>query len=444
LRDILYTISRWVLFIAIVFFAVYLFYSQVYLVYGPKVADVDSRLPTPFRSSTTIFWSWFLGSASLGGGLGYWTFRVLRNLRSRPTSEIDEPDQDDPELAAACEAITILRRGQEREPAYLIIAEGDAPLALMAAAGLGPDAVAPELPAPIRGLRTAVGLFIQCGGPDTLAGQSACQVLATMAGSPPLRGIIVQIPVAMLFGPQSQGFARSSRAVLRDVAESIATRCPVYVVISGMEDVPGFLEFALRSPAEYRTSARFGFSLPGGADPAREAVAREYDRLIAWYTLSILDLMEAGPLLQEGNEALFSLSRWFLQAREPILQFLDAAKPGGDDPLEMLNCYLAATGDAPDRSAFVESLMQVKVAGDSRSARWSLRAVQADRTLRRVGFGLGAAGGTMALLAWTLIFVNLKPTGWLVVLIALLITVGWGATWYELLRGFRRARNRTA
>ncbi len=444
MRDILYVVSRWFLFIVILLLACYLFYAQIYLVYGPKVADVDARLPTLFHSSSTIFWAWFLGSAFLGGSLGYWTFRVFRAFRTAPTSDLIESDQDDPELISACEAIANLQRGHEREPAYLIIAEGDAPLALMAAAGLGPDAVAPNDPAPIRGLRTSNGLFVQCVVPDTKGVRSACRVLATMAGTLSLRGVVVQIPVATLLGPKSHGLAHATRAVLRDVAESIATRCPVYVVISGMEDVPGFLEFARRSPAEYRASARFGFTLPGGDDPPHESVAREYDRLIAWYNLSILDFMEAGPLQQEGNEALFSLGRWFLQVRDPMLHFLEEAKAGEDDSFEMINCYFAATGDDPERRAFVESLMRVKVAGDSRSARWSRRSLKADQTLRRVAIGLGAVGGAMALVAWTLIFIDLRPTGWLDAVIALVITVGWGASWYELLRGFRRPRDPAA
>ncbi len=445
LRDILYIVSRWLLFFIVAFLACYLFYAQIYLVYGPKVADVDARLPTLFHSSPRIFWVWFLGSAALAGCLGYWILRFSRVIKPEPAADTVDPNQADPAIASACEAIVNLRHGHEREPAFLIIADGDAPISLMAAAGLGPDAVAPEEPGPIRGLRTSSGLFVQCVGPETIGARSACQTLGAMPGSPPLRGVIIQIPVATLLGPKAHAFGHASRAILRDVAESTATRCPVYVVISGMEEVPGFLEFAHRSPAEYRTSARFGFTLPDSDNSTDDSVAREYDRLIGWYNLSILDFMETGPLQQEGNEALFSLGRWFIQAREPILRFLEAAQPGGgDDPLEMLNCYFVATGDAPDQRAFVESLMRVKVAGDPWSVHWSRQSLAADRTLRRVATGLGAVGGTIALLAWVLIFVDLRPTGWINPLLGLTVAVGWVASWYELLRGFRRRRDQAA
>ncbi len=442
MRDILYVVSRWLFYVILLLLACYLFYSQIYLIYGPKVADVDARLPTALHASSTAFWSWFGSSAVLGGGLSWWLLRVYRAMRhGAPTLAPDEANEGDQALVAATQAVANLWQGHEGDPAFLILAEGDSPLALIGAAGLGPDAVAPDDPAPIRGFRTADGVYIQCGGPDPSGARSACSILTTGVGTPPpLRAILIQVPVATLLGSRSQTAGSASRALLRAVAESIATRCPVYVVVSGMEDVPGFLEFARRSPADYRTSARFGFTIPSGADWSPLAVAREYDRLIGWYNLAILDFMEAGPLDQDGNEALFSLGRWFVRIRESLLNLLEAARPGGDDPLDLANCYFVATGATPEHQAFVESLMRVKVASDDRSARWSVAAIQADRTLRRMAVGLGAIGGTSALAAWVMIFSQLRPTGWLDVVLVLSIVVGWGAGWYELLWGFRQPR----
>ena len=443
MRDIVYTISRWFLYLIILFLACYLFYSRIYLVHGPKVVDVDARLPTPLHSSPSAFWSWFFGSAFVAGGVGYWTIRVHRALRLAPLDDDTEPADDDGELVAAVAAIANLRRGHEREPWYLIIGEGEGPLALLEASGLGPDATAPPDPAPLRGLRTADGLFVQCSGPDSRGAIATCRNLAASSDAPPLRGIVAQVPVATMLGPRSRAAGQAVRAILRDVAEISATRCPVYVVVSGMEEIPGFLEFARRSPAEYRISARFGFALPEGDESTRDRVARDYDRLVAWFNLAVFDFMEAGPLQQDGNEALFALGHWFLRAREPMLQFLEHAQPEGDDPFEILNCYFAATGAAPDLRAFTESLMQVKVVGDARSIRWSRATCAADDRLRRWAVGLGAGAGTLALLAWGLIWFRLRPNGWLDPALVLAIVVGWGLTWYELFRGFKRRRKPT-
>ena len=437
MREIFYIVSRWFLFLIILMLACYLFYARIYQVYGPKVADIDTRLPNLLHSSPMVFWFWMLGSAVVAGSVGYWSLRAYRRLDSPPNLETIESAQDDPTLNLARDAIVNLRRGHEREPAYLIIAEGEGPIALLAAADLGPTATAPDEPAPIRGFQTAEGLFLQCAGPDPKGARAACQLLVSTPETPPLRGIVVQVSAAMLLGPKPQTIGHATRVVLREAAEATTTRCPVYVVVSGMEDVPGFVEFAHRSPAEYRVAARFGFSLPRGEDSSLDSVAREYDRLGAWYNLAILDFFETEPLQQEGNEALFSLSRWLLQVREPLLHFLEAVKPGGDDPLELVNCYFAATGNSPGDRAFVEGLVQVKVVGDARSTRWSNRTLMADQRLRRMGIRLGFVGGIFAVAVWALIFVVLRPTGWLVILMATAIVAGWGAAWYEMLRGFR-------
>ena len=442
MRDLVWRVTRWFLLVIILVLAV----AFLYRLLGPmlpEVRGVDDRLPSVFHANPVAFWAWVLLSAGGSIAAGIWIARRLwlrrRGLRD---ATVEPAESVDPALPTAWEAILALRRRRPGDPVYLAFAPGDEPTALLAAAGLGPDGVAPDSPAPLRGYGTEEGLFVQCSGAIGEAARYACRVMPSSgAPAPPLRGGVVLIPVDLLLTPEVRTFASAVRAGLRAVAEGLEIRCPVFVILTGMEEIPGFLEFARRMPEEYRSMARFGFSMPGGGEPTHDAIAREFDRFVAWYGRSMIGLIAKDPLDQSGNEGLYGLSRWFLLARKPILEVLEAASIGvDDDPPDVLGCYFAATGPGPDGRAYAESVIRGKVAGDPHSARWSARAVEADRGLRRTALGLASAGVLVSTGFWAYILLGLEPSGWLDPAFLATIAAGWAGSSLAMLRDRRRAR----
>jgi hypothetical protein len=419
-REIFTRSWRWVLAVVILAIAGYFMYTKVYRVYGPNVASVDERLPVAFRKNELVFWSWVGGLTLAAVVATFWLFFRTRALRRALLRDDRAPDEAARPIAAAWDEILARLRTSAGSSAYLVLAPGPGPVAaLLAASGLNSDGAAPgEATDPLRGFSTEEGLVVWCGDKvSTTVGFVSRALERLRPGASPLRGIVVIVPAEELEGPSSQAAAASVRTGLKASLQGVSTRCPVYFMVTGMEAVPGFLEFARRMSPELRARGRCGFSLPGEPGLSYPKIAAEFDRFVRWYDVCMLELVSLDPLAQIGNEGLYCLARWFLGMRERLLGLLDTiADAGGDDPLDLLGVYFAATGNVPEQRAYAAGVLRGRVTGDPNSVRWSRSSLEADSSYRRAALVLGAVGAAINLSVWGYILFGLESLG----------AAGWG------------------
>jgi len=428
LRDIFWRFSRWLIAAAIVVVAAYVIWQQLIRNYGPKVASVDPALPELFRANEWVFWSWFFGLALASGFGGWWTVSRLRAWRREGPTE-EEPEND---LDPAWDEVVVQTAPGPKTLVYLAFATTSESVArLLQASGLSPAVVAPdaETSASLRAFQTEEGTVIWCGGrPSQTAGYVCRALKALNPDRPTLRGVLAVLPVDALRGTRGGELAATYRAAARAVAAGSEVRCPFLVVITGMQDEPGFLEFVRRMPPEFRHYSRFGFSIPARSGRSVAAAAAGYDGLKRWYGRKAVGLMADRPTDQDGNLRLLALGRSLDRLRPRLMAALEVlSAPDDEDPLELTGCYFVADGDDPEDWACAAATLQGQLVGDPDSARWSRASDEADRAGLRRAYTLAAGGAAVLCLAWacnlwgivspdrltwTWLFLGLTAVGW--------------------------------
>lgn len=430
MRDFFWRFGQWLLLCLVPVCAGYLFYTQVYRIHGPRVASVDDRLPALFHASSPVFWGWVFGLGASAVGVAAWAVLRWRAWRRVVVEDEAAPADDAAALEAYWDEILARLRPAAGTSYYLALAPAwESAAALLTASGLSPEDASPSDPsAPLRAFSTEEGLVTWCGGrvPTSVAFvNGAMQRLAP--GPSPLRGIVVLVPADKFEGGSIQNLVASVRAGVRAAFQDTSIRCPVYVVTSGMEAVPGFLEFARRMSPELRARGRCGFSLPEDAPLTFDRIAAEYSRFERWYDVSMFDLIALEPLATAGNFALYSLSRWWPRSRRRLLDMLDAIATACDEPVDLLGCYFVAAGLEPDDHAYAAGVVRGRIMGDPNSVRWSRHALDEDRAHRRSARLVGSAGAAACLLVWAYVLwlgsLGFVGWGWLVSMAAVWVRV---------------------
>ena len=249
--------------------------------------------------------------------------------------------------------------------------------------------------------------------------------------------MMVLIPALELAGNQGPSLADAPRAALSAASRVLDTRHPVYVLITGMEDVPGFLEFVRRMPAGQRDVGRCGFAIPAGPQPIHKRDASAFARFLQWYDVNMLDLVADEPLNQEGNEGLVGLGRWFHDIHPTLLGILDAiADAGEEETVDLLGCYFTANGPVPERRAFTASTLRGRVVGDPHSARWAPETIATDRSHRKYAWIVAAVSASLLLPLWAYILFGIGSqevvvAGWIILFATI---AGWCITCYKILK----------
>ena len=441
MKVLLLRTARWLAAGVVLALACVFLYMNLHLVNKPMIARVDERLPILFHSSAPIFWLWVFGLAATSVALAVWGVRNVRALKVPPAPpEEGLPEDRVAPLRAAWDEIVARLRPVPGPPVYLVLSpEKEQAVVLLAASGLHTDDTAPvEDDAPLSGFSTEEGLILWCGGRTAATVGLVCRALqGSTLGDPMVRGIVILVPAATLDGPQAQAQAVAARAGLRAAAKGLSTRCPVYLIVTGMESVPGFLEFAHRMPPDQRARGRFGISLPENAAPSYARIAGEFAPFHRWYDVSMINLIADDPLAQAGNSDLYGLGRWFRRSERSLLAVVETLSDigDGDDPVDLLGCYFAATGPGPDSRAYAAGVVRGRVVGDPNSARWSRRALDADHRHRRLALILGAVGTSAALAAWVCILWGLGSLGLVGWALFLAVVLAWFGACYRALRG---------
>ncbi|MBX3436203.1 MAG: hypothetical protein KF861_01850, partial [Planctomycetaceae bacterium] len=182
--------------------------------------------------------------------------------------------------------------------------------------------------------------------------------------------------------------AELKRAALEDLdalSDSLQVRCPVSVVIGGMESESGFRELTRRIGPEAAKSHRFG----KGADPWTPPTPDYLEAVTRHATGAFEDwayhLFSAGDGLSHyGNPKLYSLlCRIRTDLQDRLVNVVcdaygrEVSSRNGREAMLFSGCYFAATGPTDDRQAFVKSTF-TKLLESEAQVSWMSKAVQED------------------------------------------------------------------
>ena len=238
---------------------------------------------------------------------------------------------------------------------------------------------------------------------------------AASSGRIGVLGVIVILPVEWLDRPDAPRLAIAYRGDLQAIARIVDVRPPVYVVVTGMESAPGFLEFAHRMSESFRTKRRCGFYLPGEPENTGRLVHGGLVWFSGWYQTWMLHLMATEPVNYSGNSALFTLGTHIRRFRRRLPELLGTAMaaPQGGENIPLHGCYFAATGSSTDTAACAAGIIRGRVLDNTAATRWSVRAIDQDLAYRRSALAVGLIGGSTALLVWAYIALGIGSLGWL-------------------------------
>jgi hypothetical protein len=219
----------------------------------------------------------------------------------------------------------------------------------------------------------------------------------------PVNGILTLLPLAAIQGGarDAQELQRAVRADLTTLQRTLAVRCPVTALVTGMEEEPGFRELVRRVGRERAAVQRFGRGFDVRTQPTGEALSALCEHVCGAFEDWVYSLFrETGVLTRPGNARLYHLLckvRCYLKA--PLGEILtggyayDPQLHAADEPLLFSGCYFAATGSAEDRQAFVRGVFD-KLADEQEDVEWTARALRNERrylTAAYVGFTIDLA-----------------------------------------------------
>jgi hypothetical protein len=221
--------------------------------------------------------------------------------------------------------------------------------------------------------------------------QYVCQLLRR-ARQPlcALNGILTLLPFQAMraTAEEAEELQRAIKSDLLAVQRTLQLRCPVTALITGLEEDRGFSELVRRVGPERAGTQRFGRKFDVRALAAPEELIALCDHVCGAFDDWVYALFrEQGALTRPGNTRLYALLckvRCYLKPR--LTELLSAGfgydrrELPDDDPFLFSGCYFAATGDTPDRQAFVRGVLE-KLAEEQEYVEWSPRALTANRRL---------------------------------------------------------------
>jgi hypothetical protein len=202
----------------------------------------------------------------------------------------------------------------------------------------------------------------------------------------------------MTAGPaEIEELERAIKSDLLTVQREVQVRCPVSALIVGLHQERGFSELVRRVGPERAASQRFGRKFDVRCLAERDGLAAFCDHVCGAFEDWVHSLFrEQQALTRPGNTRLYGLLckvRCNLKTR--LTEILaggfsyNARELPNDDAFLFSGCYFAATGETPDRQAFVKGVVD-KLTQEQDYVEWSRKAVEANRRYYRLA-ALGIA-----------------------------------------------------
>jgi IcmF-related N-terminal domain len=406
-----------------------------------RIENLDERLPLIFHFNRLwVVWVWIIGLQAVALGLGYWVIRLKRGHRAAHNlTESGGLIGRSPGLDEAWKEIEVRSGPGLFARVYLMLTPSeDQADALLDASGLHIETRIPRTPSLLRASLTSGATFLTCVArppetdPDAPMTSSsveyACERLrAAASGRTGPEGVVLVLPVDWLIRAEAPRLATAYRGDLQAIARILSVRPPVYVVVTGMESQPGFLEFAHRMTESFRTRRRCGFYLPGEPEDAAGLVHGGLVWFSGWYQTWMLYLMANEPVNQGGNNALFTFGSHIRRFRRRLPDLLGTAiaAPAGGEKIPLHGCYFAGTGPTPETMACAAGIIRGRVLDNAAATRWAARAIDQDQAYRRAALAVGLVGGSTALLVWAYIALGIGSLGWLGLAMPAALVAGW-------------------
>ena len=205
----------------------------------------------------------------------------------------------------------------------------------------------------------------------------------------PLNGILTSLPFALIEDASlAKELPSCVRHDLNTLRETTRLMCPVTALVGGMESEPGFAELMRRVGSQRASEGRFGKGFKVWSFPTQENLDALTSHACGAFEDWIYTLFrEEGGLNKPGNGKLFAL---LCKMRSRLKTRLRAILWGGfgcegehdADATLLSGCYFAATGEVPERQAFVRGALE-KLVQQEEELQWTERALSADRRYRR-------------------------------------------------------------
>jgi hypothetical protein len=204
----------------------------------------------------------------------------------------------------------------------------------------------------------------------------------------PMNGVVALIQFESIQGTAAEvdELQQALQGDLATLQYSTQCRAPVTALIVGLEKERGFREMVRRVGKDRATTQRFGRKFDVRAYPSHEQLDALASHVCGafedWaYTL----FREENALTRPGNTLLYELLSKVRCGWKTRLAALlagsfgaDATKMGRQDSLLFSGCYLAATGETPDRQAFARGVLD-KLNDEQEMVEWDRDAVRRNR-----------------------------------------------------------------
>lgn len=211
-----------------------------------------------------------------------------------------------------------------------------------------------------------------------------------------LNGILTLLPFQMMrAGPaEIEELERAIKSDLLTVQREVHVRCPVSALIVGLHQERGFSELVRRVGPERAASQRFGRKFDVRCLAEHDGLTAFCDHVCGAFEDWVHSLFrEHQALTRPGNTRLYGLLckvRCNLKTRlTEILAGAFSYNPHelpNDDAFLFSGCYFAATGETPDRQAFVKGVVD-KLTQEQDYVEWSRKAMTANRRYRWLAIG---------------------------------------------------------
>jgi len=204
----------------------------------------------------------------------------------------------------------------------------------------------------------------------------------------PMNGVLSLIPVESIHSTAAE-MDEQQQAIRADLATlQFATqlRAPITALIVGLERERGFRELVRRVGKERAASQRFGRKFDVRAYPTKEELAALSSHVCgAFEDWAYALFREENALTRPGNMRLYELLSkvrcgWKTRLTELLAGAYgcETGQSARRDSLLFSGCYLAATGDTPDRQAFAKGVID-KLKEEQELVEWSREAVAGNR-----------------------------------------------------------------
>jgi len=254
-----------------------------------------------------------------------------------------------------------------------------------------------------------------------------CQLIARdRKGFCPINGILLTLPITAVDSPgEVEDIVAACRNDLSIAFETYKLRCPILVMVAGIEKLQGFPDLVERLP-QGQTGKRMGQRFPLNPDLKPAEVPSRIEGSVEWIGNNLFPSMvhsmfqvetPGGEEVEDMIKTNANLYRFMIQIRDRQTRLAglikDCLPPAGDEPLLFGGCYFAGTGeDAASGQAFSPGVLK-RLIDEQDHVTWTRHAVEQDTTSQRlsrlikaflIAYITLAALASIGLIAWKVIF----------------------------------------